>query len=70
MSVLFIFFFGGGIDAMQNVQSVFHYFLVTQMADRSQISTGLSVYVYGGYQKVLTLPATVLLSKTSSVMFL
>ena len=36
----------------------FHYFLVTQIADRSQTSTGLSVYVYGGLIKVLTLPAT------------
>ena len=35
---------------MHNVLSVCHYFLVTQMADRSQTSTGLSVYmyVYGG----------------------
>ena len=40
------------------------------MADRSQTSTGLSVYVYGGLHKVLTLPATVLLAKTNSVMFL
>ena len=30
------------------------------MADRSQISTGLSVYVYGGLHKVLTLPATLI----------
>ena len=29
------------IDAMQNLYSVFHYFLVTQMADRSRTSTGL-----------------------------
>ena len=40
------------------------------MADRSQTSTGLSVYVYGGSHKVLTLPANVLLAKTNSVMFL
>ena len=42
------------------------------MADRSQTSTGLSVYVYGGLHvnKALTLPATVLLAKTNSVMFL
>ena len=45
-----------------------HYFLVTQMADQSQTSTGLSVY--GGVHKVLTLPATVFLAKTNSVMFL
>ena len=31
---------------------------MTQMAVQSQISTGLSVYVYGGLHKVLTLPAT------------
>ena len=46
---------------MQNVWSVFLYSLVTQMADRSQTSTALSVYLYGGLQKMLTLPATVLL---------
>ena len=42
------------------------------MADRSQTSTGLSVYVhvYGGLHKVLTLPVTVLLAKTNYVMFL
>ena len=40
------------------------------MADRSQTSTGLSVYVYGGLHKVLTLPAIFLLAKTNSVMFL
>jgi hypothetical protein len=34
------------------------------MADRSQTSTGLSVYVSGGLHKVLTLPKTVLLEKT------
>ena len=41
------------------------------MADQSQSQTsrGLSVYVYGGLHKVLTLPATVLLAKTNSVMF-
>ena len=33
------------------------------MADRSQTSTGLSVYVYGGLHKVLTPPAIVLLAK-------
>ena len=33
------------IDFMQYVGSVFLYFLVTQMADRFQTSTGLSVYV-------------------------
>ncbi len=40
------------------------------MADQSQTSTGLSVYVYGGLHKVLTLPATVLFAKPNSVMFL
>ena len=40
------------------------------MADRSQTSTGLSVYVYGGLHKALTLPALVLLAKTNSIMFL
>ena len=40
------------------------------MADRSQTSTGLSVYVYGGLHKVLTLPAIFLLAQTNSVMFL
>ena len=34
------------------------------MADRSQTSTGLSVYVHGGLHEVLTLPTTVLLAKT------
>ena len=43
---------------------------MTQMADRSQTTTGLSVYVSGGLHKVLPLPATVLLAKTNSVMFL
>ena len=38
--------------------------------NRSQTSTGLSVYVYGGLYKVLTLPAPVLLTKNNSVMFL
>ena len=33
------------------------------MADRSQTSTGLSVYTSGGLHKVLTLPATVLSAK-------
>ena len=33
------------------------------MANRSQTATGLSVYVYGGLHKVVTLPATVLLAK-------
>ena len=33
------------------------------MADRSQTSTDLSVYVYGGLHKVLTLPAHVLVGK-------
>ena len=33
------------------------------MADRSQTSTGLSVYVYDGLHKVLTLPATVVRKK-------
>ena len=58
---LYSFLFG--TEAMQNVLSVFHCSLVTQMADRSQTSTGLSVYVYGGLHKVLTLPATFLLAK-------
>ena len=40
------------------------------MVDRSQTSTGLSVYVYGGLHKEPTLPATVLLAKTNSVMSL
>jgi hypothetical protein len=39
------------------------------MADRSETS-GLSVYVYGGLHKVLTLPATVLLGKTNFVMLI
>ena len=43
---------------------IVHYFLVTQIADRSRTSTGLSVYVYGRLHKVLTLPATILLAKT------
>ena len=44
---------------------LFLYFLLTQMADRSQTSTGLSDYVYGGLHKVLTLPA----KKTSVIYF-
>ena len=56
VSVLFHFF--NRIHA--KISSVFHYSLVTQMANRSQTSTGLSVYVYGRLHKVLTLPATVL----------
>ena len=36
--------------------------ILTGMVDRSWISTGLSVNVYGGH-KVLTLPATFLLAK-------
>ena len=51
---------------MQNLQPVFHYSIVTQMANRSQTSTGLSVYVLCGLHAVLTLPATVLLAKTNS----
>ena len=43
-------------------------FPVTKMAERSQTSTGLSVY--GELHKVLTLPVTVLLAKTNSVMSL
>ena len=39
------------------------------MADRSQNSTDLSVYISGGLHKLITLP-TVLLAKTNSVMFL
>ena len=46
-----------------NAKKVFPYSLVTQRAYRSQTSTGLSVYVYGGLHKVLTLPTTVLLAK-------
>ena len=42
-------------------KQVFHYFSVTQMADWSQNSTGVSVYVYGGLHLVLT---------TNSVIFL
>ena len=53
-----------GIDAMQNLLIVIHFSLVTQMADRSRTSTGLSVYVYGGLHKVLTLPAILLLAKS------
>ena len=48
----------------------FQYSLVTQMADRSQTSTGVSLYVYGELHKVLTLPATLLLAKNISVMSL
>ena len=48
---------------MQNLHSAFHNSLVTQMADRSQTFTGLSIYVYGGLHKVLTPPAIVLLAK-------
>ena len=40
------------------------------MTDQSQTSIGLSVYGFGGLHKVLTLPATVLLAETNSVMFL
>ena len=40
------------------------------MADQSQTYSGLSVYAYGGLHKALTLPWTVLLVKTNSVMFL
>ena len=42
------------------------------MANRSQTTTGLSVYVYGGVglHKVLTLLATVLIAKDNYVMFL
>ena len=41
------------------------------MADRSQTSTGfVCLCIYGGLQKVLTQPATVLLAKSNSVMFL
>ena len=57
-------------DAMQNLSYVFQYSLVTQMADRSQTSTGVSLYVYGELHKVLTLPATLLLAKNISVMSL
>ena len=44
--------------------------LVTQMADQSQISTGLSVHICCGLHKVLTLPETVWLATNNSVMFL
>ena len=62
-----IFPFGGSvsdlfivlINFMQNVGSVFHYFLVINMADRFQTSSGLSIYVIGGLHKVLTLPTAV-----------
>ena len=40
------------------------------MPDRTQTSTGWSVYVYGGLHKVLTLPETVLLAKNKSVVIL
>ena len=36
------------------------------MADRSQTSRGVSVYVYGGLHKVFTLPATDLLANMFS----
>ena len=41
------------------------------MANRSQTSLGLALYVhvYGGFDNVFILPATVLLAKTNSVMF-
>ena len=48
---------------MKICNNLFHCSLVTQMADRSQTSTALSVYVYDRLHKVLTLPATVLLAK-------
>ena len=64
VSILLFFVF---INVMQNVLLFFHYFRVSKMADRSQTSTGLSVYVYDGLHKVLTLPAT---AKINSVMFL
>ena len=38
-------------------------FAVNQMADQSQTSTGLSVYVCGGLHSVRTLPTNVLLAK-------
>ena len=38
---------------------------MTQLADRSQTSTGLSIYVYDGLHYVLTLPATFLPAKPS-----
>ena len=37
------------------------------MPGQTQTSTGLSVHVYGELHKVLTLPATVLLTKPNSV---
>ena len=43
---------------------------MTQIADQSKTSTGVSVYVNDGLNKVLTLPAAVLLVKNKSVMFL
>ena len=42
--------------------------LVTQMADRSQTSTGLSVCANSELHKVLTLPETVLVEKTKTVL--
>ena len=58
---MFFYFFKVYINVMQNV---------TQMADRSQTSTGLSVRVYGGLHKVLTLSETVLLAIINTVTFL
>ena len=46
------------------------FFLVNQMADRSQTSTGLSVYVYGGLHKSAFTASNCFVSKTNSVMFL
>ena len=38
--------------------------------DLTQTSTGLSLCIYGGLLKMVILPATVLLPKTDSVIFL
>ena len=54
---------------LKKLETLIVFSLVTQMADRSLTSTGLSVYVYGGLHEVHTLPATVLLAKTNSVKF-
>ena len=58
------------MNFFKSIIDFLNYFLVPQMAGRSQTSTDLSVYVYGGLHKVLTLPAHVLLGKDKSEMFL
>ena len=58
---LFIYFFA--LMPCKMCNQFFTIFLKTQMANRSQTSTGLSVYVYGGLHKEPKLPATVLLAQ-------